>query len=66
MPQSLSHNSIIADQNNVGLNKGTISPSFQTQLLPLIVEAEMMGRIVKGRRMRNEVPTMVGSTVQSS
>ena len=25
-----------------------------------------MGRIVKGRRMRNEVPTMVGSTVQSS
>ena len=25
MPQSLSHNSIIADQNNVGLNKGTIS-----------------------------------------
>ena len=42
--------------------------SFQTEMLPLIVEAEMMGRIVKGRRMKDEVRTIVGShcTVQSS
>ena len=57
--------SIITNQNNVGLNIKARFLSCQTELLPLIVEAEMMGRIAKGRRMKEAMPTMARSPQSS-